>query len=74
MYFLTKSEKDLLSLFNSKTSLTKQQIMEEISKKQNSFATTRQIENAIEGCIAKGFVILTGDEKIKITDEGKRQI
>lgn len=47
--------------------------MEEISKNQNSFATARQVENAIEGCIAKGFVILTGDE-IKITDEGKKQI
>lgn len=73
MYSLTKTEKDLLSLLNSLSPLTKSQIIEETCKNKESSFSARQIESAIEGCVAKGFVTQAGDGVFKITEEGKKQ-
>lgn len=74
MYFLTKVEKDLLSLFNSHSSLTKCQIIEEICKNEKSSLAIPQVENAIDGCVAKGFVALTNDGFLKSQKKEKADL
>ena len=73
MYSLTKTEKDLLSLLNSLFPLTKSQLIEETCKNKESSFSARQVENAIEGCVAKGFVTQADSGLFKITEEGKKQ-
>ncbi len=81
MYTATKIETEILRILNEqesphKESLEKQQIIEEICKNRgkDSAVTPQIIQNALEGCIAKGFAVPAGDGKFKITEEGKKQI
>ena len=82
MFTATKTETEILKLLGKKDTqksepieFEEQQIIEEICKtKEKDFAVTTQIiQNALKGCIAKGFAAPAGDG-IKITEEGKKQI
>ena len=76
MFIATKIEIEILRILNQTEHLEKQQIIEEIRKikAKDSAVTPQMIQNALEGCIAKGFAAPTGDGKFKITEEGKKQI
>ncbi len=82
MFTATKIETEILKLLGKKDTqksepieFEEQQIIEEIckTKEKDSAVTTQIIQNALEGCIAKGFAAQASGG-IKITDEGKRQI
>lgn len=76
MFTATKTESEILKILNQTEPLGKQQIMEEIRKikAKDSAITPQTIQNALEGCIAKGFVAPAGGGKLKITENGKKQI
>ena len=82
VFTATKIETEILKLLGKKDTqksepieFEEQQIIEEIckTKEKDSAVTTQIIQNALEGCIAKGFAAQASGG-IKITDEGKRQI
>ncbi|WP_288569560.1 hypothetical protein [uncultured Treponema sp.] len=75
MFTATKIETEVLKILNQIEFLEKEQIIEEIfqNREKNSAATPQMIKNALNGCIAKGFAVLTSNG-IKITEEGKKQI
>ena len=76
VFTATKIETEVLKILNQIEFLEKEQIIEEIcqNREKNSAQTPLIIENALEGCITKGFAAPTGDGKFKITEEGKKQI
>lgn len=81
MFIATKIEIEILKILNKQDSSTKehfgkQQIMEEICKikAKDSAVTPKTIQNALEGCIAKGFAAPVGNGKFKITEDGKKQL
>ncbi|WP_308692533.1 hypothetical protein [uncultured Treponema sp.] len=76
MYTATKIESEILKILNQNEPLEKQKIMEEICKikAKDSAVTPKTIQNALEGCIAKGFAASADGGKFKITEEGKKQI
>ena len=81
MFTATKIETEILKVLNNQNTqktepLKEEQIIEEIRKikTKESAETPQMIQNALEGCIAKGFAVSAGDEKFKITTEGKKQI
>ncbi|WP_296012477.1 hypothetical protein [uncultured Treponema sp.] len=75
MFTATKIEAEILKILNQTEPLKEEQIIKEICKNRDrdSAVTPQVIQNALEGCTAKGFVALTSNG-IKITDEGKKQI
>lgn len=83
MFTATKIETEILKILNEQYSqknkpleLKEEQIIEEIckTKEKDSAITPQVIQNALEGCIEKGFAAPASDGKFKITDEGKKQI
>ncbi len=76
VFTATKIEIKILKILNQAEPLKEEQIIEEIRKssEKNSAETPQVIQNALEGCIAKGFASQASEGKVKITDEGKRQI
>lgn len=81
MFTATKIEIEILRILKEQESSHKepienQQTMEEIRKikAKDSAIPPQMIQNALEGCIAKGFAAPAGDGKFKITEEGKKQI
>ena len=76
MFTATKIETEILKILNQTEPLKEERILEEIrkTKEKDSAITPQVIQNALEGCIAKGFAAPAGDGKFKITEEGKKQI
>lgn len=77
MYIATKNETEILKLLNANNSLTEAQIIEKICKNvqaQDFSSKKLQIQNALEGCLAKGFAERGNNIEYKITEEGKKQI
>ena len=61
----TKAEIEILLLLHA-SSMTKEELI-------NKFGDKIPAENAIQGCLAKGFVSKK-DDKIFLTESGKKQI
>lgn len=77
MYIATKNETEILKILNENKSFSEEQIIEEICEtvpKQVLSSRKIQIQNALEGCIAKGFAERTDNNKYRITAKGKKQI
>lgn len=77
MYIATKNETEILKLLNTNNSFSEEQIIEKIcetAKTQILSSRKTQILNALEGCIAKGFIERADINKYRITAEGKKQI
>lgn len=77
MYIATKNETEILKLLNENNSFSEDQIIEEICEtvlEQVLSSRKTQIQNALEGCIAKGFAERADSNEYKITSEGKKQI
>ncbi|WP_295797055.1 hypothetical protein [uncultured Treponema sp.] len=76
MFTATKIETEILKILNQAEPLKEEQIIEEIRKssEKNSVETSQVIQNALEGCIAKGFASQASGGKFKITEEGKKQL
>lgn len=75
MFTATKAETEILKILSQTKPLKEEQTIEEIckTKEKDSAVTTQIIQNALEGCIAKGFAA-PAVGGIKITEEGKKQI
>lgn len=75
MFTATKIETEILKILNQAEPLEEEKIIEEIckTKEKDSAITPQVIQNALEGCIEKGFAAPASDG-IKITAEGKKQI
>lgn len=71
MFTATKTETEILKILNSTVPIEKEDLIEELCK---SSVIAQQAENALEGCIIKGFAVVTNSGKIKITESGKKQI
>lgn len=77
MYIATKNETEILKLLNESNSFDEEEIIEKISEtipEQVLSSRKTQIQNALEGCIAKGFAERADNNKYRITAEGKKQI
>lgn len=77
MYIATKNETEILKILNENKFLDEEQIIEEICEtvqEQVLSSKKNQIQNALEGCIAKGFAERADNNKYRITAEGKKQI
>lgn len=77
MYISTKNETEILKILNANNSFSEERIIEKIrgtAQSQIISLGKTQILNALEGCIAKGFVELADNNEYKITAEGKKHI
>lgn len=77
MYIATKNETEILKLLNESNSFDEEEIIEKICEtipEQVLSSRKTQIQNALEGCIAKGFAERTDNNEYRITAEGKKQI
>ena len=68
MYAATKTETEILKLL--------QQTPQSHTQIEQALTTTppEPLQKAIEGCLAKNFIIATKDQKYALTPEGKNQI
>ena len=74
MFSATKNETEILRILREQEILKKARLIEESCKNKESSFSARQVEKAIEGCVAKGFVTQAGSGLFKITEEGKKQV